>query len=42
MEKMKKTESLCNVKEKVKKYGSISDWNKFLQQFPNLGNNKYL
>ena len=28
--------------DKVKKYGSISDWNKFLQQFPELGNNNYL
>ena len=28
-------------KDKVKKYGSISKRNKFLQQFPELGNNNY-
>jgi Leucine-rich repeat (LRR) protein len=28
--------------DKIKKYGSISKWNKFLQQFPELGNSIYL
>ena len=27
------------VKEKVKKYGFVSVWSKFLLQFPDLGNN---
>ena len=26
--------------EKLNEYGSISDWNQFLQQFPELGNSK--
>jgi hypothetical protein len=29
-------------KDNIKKYGSVSKWNKFLQQFPDSGNNKYL
>jgi Leucine-rich repeat (LRR) protein len=28
-------------KDKVKEYGSISEWNKYLQQFPQIGNNNY-
>ena len=33
---------LYNEREKLEKYGSVSEWNRFLQQFPELGNNKNL
>ena len=34
-----KNENIVYDEKKLKKYGSLSNWSSFLEQFPNLSNN---